>query len=142
MMATPWRSGLLLCAGLVTGLPAGLVLTGEPIPQPRRGLRGVDGLVRAYDAILEARFDQVDAELRRACGPAPIEACRVLEATALWWRILLDPENRALDDRFSASVDRAIAATDAWTARAPDDPEAWFYLGGAYAAEGLAAVEL
>ena len=34
-------------------------------------LRGVDGLVRAYDSILEARFDQVDAELRRACPPAP-----------------------------------------------------------------------
>ena len=26
-------------------------------------LRGLEGLVRAYDSILEARFDQVDAEL-------------------------------------------------------------------------------
>ena len=32
-------------------------------------LRGESGLVRAYDFILEARFDQVDAELRRACDP-------------------------------------------------------------------------
>ena len=97
-------------------------------------LRGVDGLVRAYDFILEARFDQVEAELRRACPPAPREACEVLSATALWWRMLLDPEARALDREFSVAVERAISSTEAWTERAPKDPEAWFYLGGAYAA--------
>ncbi|MFL6279958.1 MAG: hypothetical protein ACJ731_07600 [Vicinamibacterales bacterium] len=97
-------------------------------------IRGVDGLARAYDFILEARFDQADAELRRACGPAPPEACDVLNATAIWWKILLDPESRDLDDEFSAAVDRAIANTEAWTDRAPDDAEAWFYKGGAYAA--------
>lgn len=97
-------------------------------------LRGVDALVRAYDAILEARFDQVDAELRRACPPAPREACELLGATALWWRIQLDPHSRALDAEFSATIDRVIASTEAWTERAPDNAEAWFYLGGAYAA--------
>jgi hypothetical protein len=97
-------------------------------------IRGVDGLARAYDFILEARFDQVDAELRRACGPAPPEACEVLGATSVWWQILLDPESRELDDEFSTAVDRAIASTEAWTDRAPDDAEAWFYNGGAYAA--------
>ena len=39
------------------------------------------------------------AELRKACGPAPREACDVLAATALWWRIQLDPDSRALDRR-------------------------------------------
>jgi hypothetical protein len=101
---------------------------------PRYELRGEDGLVRAYEYILEARFDQVEAELRRACGPAPAEACDVLEATALWWQIQLDPESRALDAAFSASVERAIRSTEAWTERTPQDPEAWFYLGGAYGA--------
>ncbi len=72
--------------------------------------------------------------LRRACGPAPPEACNVLEATALWWRIQLDPESRALDPAFTASVERAIRTTEAWTERAPDSAEAWFYLGGAYGA--------
>src|SRR5688500_17496334 len=104
-----------------------------PLP-PRYVLRGEDGLVRAYEFILEARFDQVDAELRRACGRAPAEACNVLDATALWWRIQLDPENRTLDTAFAASVDRAIRSTEAWTERAPQDGEAWFYLGGAYGA--------
>jgi hypothetical protein len=58
----------------------------------------------------------------------------VLEATALWWRIQLDPDSRALDEAFSASVENAIRTTEAWTERSPDDAEAWFYLGGAYAA--------
>jgi tetratricopeptide (TPR) repeat protein len=101
---------------------------------PRYALRGEDALVRAYEFILDSRFDQVDAELRRACGPAPPEACNVLEATALWWQIQLDPESRGLDAEFSASVERAIGTAQAWTERAPEDAEAWFYLGGAYGA--------
>ena len=99
-----------------------------------RELRGVDGLVRAYDFILDARFDQVEPELRKACGPAPREACDVLAATALWWRIQLDPDSTALDEDFSTTVTRAIDATEAWAERAPNDAEAWFYMGGAYAA--------
>jgi len=120
-----WHCAVLLCASLATAAPAG--------PAPH-SIRGVEGLARAYDFILEARFDQVDAELRRACGPAPPEACDVLGATALWWKILLDPESRELDDEFSTAVERAIASTEAWTDRAPEDAEAWFYNGGAYAA--------
>jgi predicted Zn-dependent protease len=104
-----------------------------PLP-PRYELEGVDGLVRAYEFILEGRFDQVEAELRRACGPAPPQACHVIEATALWWRIQLDPESRALDAAFTASVERAIRSAEAWTEAEPQDPEAWFYLGGAYGA--------
>jgi hypothetical protein len=116
---------------------AALVLASLAIAAVRpagHSIRGVDGLARAYDFILEARFDQAEAELRRACGPAPPEACDVLSATSLWWKILLDPESHDLDDEFSAAVERAIASTEAWTERAPEDAEAWFYNGGAYAA--------
>jgi tetratricopeptide (TPR) repeat protein len=113
-------------------LAALLILTAAA-PEAAQGLRGADGLVRAYDFILDARFDQVEAELQRACGPAPAEACQVLRATALWWRIQLDPENRSLDDEFSGAVEAAVAACDRWTDRAPRDAEAWFYLGAAYA---------
>jgi tetratricopeptide (TPR) repeat protein len=98
-----------------------------------RQLRGIDGLARAYDAILDARFDQVGAELGRACGPAPPEACDVLAATSIWWRIQLDPDSRALDGEFRRAVERAIEATEAWVERAPESAEAWFYMGGAYA---------
>ena len=110
-----------------------VVPAGTSVP-PARELRGVDGLVRAYDFILDARFDQVEPELRRACGPAPREACEVLTATAIWWRIQLDPHSPALDLEFSTAVERAIASTEAWAERAPSDAEAWFYMGGAYAA--------
>ena len=83
--------------------PSGRGRPAAPPPAPDRPalIRGEESLARAYDFILDARFDQVDAELHRACGPAPPEACDVLSATALWWRILLDPLNRSLDDEFS-----------------------------------------
>ena len=58
----------------------------------------------------------------------------MLDATAIWWRIQLDPESRDLDDEFTTAVDRAIGDTEDWAARAPEDAEAWFYLGAAYAA--------
>lgn len=106
-------------------------------PASAAELHGVSALVRVYDAILDARFDAAGAELKRACapaGPAPREACDVLAATTTWWRILLDPESRALDRRFSAEVDHAVTATEAWAAREPQNPEAHFYAGAAYAA--------
>ncbi len=103
-------------------------------PTPATGLKGGDGLARVYELILDARFPQIGAELRRACGPAPPEACQVLDATALWWRIQLDPDSRAIDAEFSALADKAIEATEAWIEREPSNAEAWFYVGGAYAA--------
>ncbi len=111
-----------------------LLISAAAAPRAGQGLHDTEGLARAYDAILDARFDQVEAELRRACGPAPEEACQALRATAVWWRIQLDPDNRSLDDEFNASVEQAIAACDRWTDRAPRDAEAWFYLGASYAA--------
>src|SRR6185312_8690730 len=66
-------------------------------------------------------------------GPAPLPACDVLDATATWWRVLLDPESRALDGELSAAIETAIASSEAWTARDPDSAEAQFYLGAAYA---------
>ncbi len=133
-MSAGWPTALLVSAALL-----GVAPQAQPTERSRasttaaRPLRGVDALVRVYDSILEARFDQVDAELRKACGPAPPEACEVLAATAAWWRILIDPENRERDAAFSAAANRAIEDTEAWTERSPNDAEAWFYRGAAYA---------
>ena len=38
-----------------------LVIPSDSLPAAAPELRGIDGLVRAYEAILEARFDQVEA---------------------------------------------------------------------------------
>jgi hypothetical protein len=132
VLATWIALGLIASATVFTAQERGRRLN-PPLPTPYE-LRGADGLVRAYEFILEARFDQVDAELRRACGPAPPEACNVLEATALWWKIQLDPDSQALDSAFLAAVERAIRSTEEWVDRAPQEAEAWFYLGGAYGA--------
>ena len=100
-------------------------------------LRGSEALIRVYDHILNAEFAGADAEMKRACGPgapAPREACDVLAATSTWWRILLDPEGRGFDEQFEQQVEHAIATTEAWADRDPQDPEAHFYAGAAYAA--------
>ncbi len=103
-----------------------------PAQGPR--LRGSEALARAYDTILDARSgDQLEIELKKACPPAPLEACQVLRVTGAWWRIQRDPNNRAYDGAFMRDVNAAIAAAEAWTSRDPRQAEAWFYLGGAYA---------
>lgn len=103
--------------------------------QPPKGeLTGVEGLVRVYTAIIDARFDQAEADLRTACPPAPREACGVLAATATWWRILLDQDSRGLDQKFSTEVEQAIRSTEAWAVREPQNAEAHFYAASAYAA--------
>jgi tetratricopeptide (TPR) repeat protein len=118
---------------------ATLWLLGSRLPFPAAAapsseLKGIDALVRVYDTILDARFDQLEAELQRAAAVAPAEACDVLAATATWWRILLDPESRTLDERFSTEIEHAIQTTDAWAQREPENAEAHFYAGAAYAA--------
>jgi tetratricopeptide (TPR) repeat protein len=99
-----------------------------------RGLRAVPALARVYDAIFDAQFDRVPLELATASGPAPAEACQLLDTVSVWWQIQLDPLNQARDGPFQAKADAAIAATEAWTRREPNRAEAWFYVGGAYGA--------
>ncbi len=97
------------------------------------GLTGAAPLAKAYDLILDAQFDRARGELRQA-DAAPPEAREVLEATAAWWHIQLDPRSTALDAPFLRAIEPAIAHAEAWTRRDPTRAEAWFYLGGAYGA--------
>jgi hypothetical protein len=96
-------------------------------------LTGAARLARVYDTILQARFDQVEAQLEATCPPAPEQACESMRVVSAWWQILIDPENRAADERFNALAAAAIARNDQWTRREPDRAEAWFYLAGSYA---------
>ena len=103
-------------------------------PAAAEGLTGEAQLLRVYDAIFDARFDEVPQLLTRTCPPAPAEACQLLDAVAVWWQMQLDPASLARDGQFQSKVDSAIASTDAWTKHDPRRAEAWFYLGGAYGA--------
>lgn len=91
------------------------------------------GLAGIYDAILAARFEDAERQLRAACPPAPEEACLTLRAVSLWWQILMDPENRRLDAAIEQASAAALEAARAWTGREPRRAEAWFYLAAAEA---------
>jgi tetratricopeptide (TPR) repeat protein len=123
---------------VVTGALVVLLAVGRPashaLQDPPLGFTGLPALQSAYDLILDAQFDDAEAAIARACGAAPPEACLVLEATRLWWRILQDPRDRSFDAAFLRAAGQAIAAAEAWVTREPDRAEAWFYLGAAYGA--------
>ena len=114
-------------------LPAALLAVWAGVPLFASGLTNSQRLTAAYDLILDGRFAQAAAALE-PCQPAPEIACRLLDVTALWWRIQLDPHNLERDERFSTEVHAVVDAASAWTEREPGRAEAWFYLGGAYAA--------
>ena len=94
-----------------------------------------DALVRVYDAILDARFDQVEAELQRACGAGAARGLRRPRGD----RHLVAHPARSGQPRARRAVHRprssARSARPKRGPRAsPKSAEAWFYLGGAYAA--------
>lgn len=97
-----------------------------------RGITAAPAIARAYDLILDADFDQLKKTLPAICPPAPMVACRGLEALSLWWQIQLDLDSRRLDAEFLAAANTAIAEAERWTAAEPQRAEAWFYLGAAY----------
>jgi tetratricopeptide (TPR) repeat protein len=55
-----------------------------------------------------------------------------MRATALWWRIQLDPASHALDSSFEKKVDAAIDECERWAARDGKRADAWFFVGAAY----------
>ncbi len=122
-----WGAAVLGCWGAVTAL--GLVLNAA---EPQRGITAAPIVARAYDLILNADFDRLQAALPATCGPAPRVACLGLEALSLWWQIQLDPDSRALDPAFQATVNAAITEAERLTVAEPARAEAWFYLGAAY----------
>lgn len=98
------------------------------------GITAAPQIARAYDLILDANFDELKKVLPATCPPAPIVACRGLEALSLWWQIQLDLDNHSLDAAFMTATERAIAAATQMAQAEPQRAEAWFYLGAAYGA--------
>ncbi len=110
-----------------------LALSATVVPHAAEaGLTSPEPLVKAYDLILEARFDDADRQLATACPPAPGPACQVLAAVNDYWRLMLNPEDTSRDTALMARINTAIASGEAWVLKEPNRAEAWFYLGGAY----------
>ena len=107
-------------------------LAGAATPAGAAVLTSPELLVKAYDLILDARFDEAERQLKSACPPAPQPACDVLGAVNDYWRLLLDPEDTRGDAALMTRINAAIASGEAWVAREPTRAETWFYLGGAY----------
>jgi tetratricopeptide (TPR) repeat protein len=131
--------------GVVSTALAALILA-APASAQSGGLTGAAQIARVYDAILDARFEEVPDLLQQTCGPVdgrtPLtgrthpSVCQLLETVSLWWQIQLDPADRSRDSVFETKADEVIDAIDAWTRLEPQRAEAWFYLGGAYGARG------
>jgi tetratricopeptide (TPR) repeat protein len=121
-------------------LLAGGILLSTVLSAQQTGLTAAADIARVYDAILDARFDQVPSMLAQTCSAsatstsAPAEVCQLLDLVSLWWRIQLDPYDRSRDSGFRTRAESVVTAMEAWTAREPKRAEAWFYLGGAYGA--------
>ncbi len=115
----------------LTVLPLLLFLL-HPAPASAGSLPYAPALARCYQAILDARFDDAEIEIGRACGPAPRETCGLMRATAAWWRIQIDPADTSRDAAFRSQIDAVIASVEAWAAREPKRADAWFFVGASY----------
>ncbi|MSO29514.1 MAG: hypothetical protein EXQ48_01040 [Acidobacteria bacterium] len=109
-----------------------VLLASTAFGQPVKGLTAAPQLVRAYNAIFDARFEDVPGLLAQTCPPVPLAACDVIDALSIWWQIQIDPLSTSRDALFQSRVEAAINAAEAWTTREPERAEAWFYRGGAY----------
>lgn len=109
-----------------------ILLVALPTSTHGAGLTSPEPLIKAYDLILEARFDEAQQQLKSACPPAPRPACDVIAAVSDYWRLLLDPDETGRDRALLERINAAIASAESWAAREPRRAEAWFYLGGAY----------
>ena len=106
--------------------------SGHAAMAPIQGITNAQALARAYDLVYDADFAGAEAELVRACGPAPGEACELVRSASLWWRVYLDLDGHSLDQAFLTRIGETINRCGQWTSREPGRAEAWFYLGAAY----------
>ena len=89
-----------------------VVIAGEA-PARAAGLTSPEPLARAYELILDARYDEAEQQLRGACGPAPSTGCLVLRAVSAYWQLLADPNDTSHDVSVLEKINAAIASADA-----------------------------
>ena len=121
-------------AGLRIILVSALCILHSALASAQPGITAAAQIARAYDLVLDANFDELKKTLPATCPPAPMVACRGLEALGLWWQIQLDLDDRRLDAAFTSTVNIAIAEAEKFATAEPGRAEAWFYVGAAYGA--------
>jgi tetratricopeptide (TPR) repeat protein len=85
-------------------------------------------LAGIYDGHDEETVQALAAmEARRPGFPAP----QVYRSLLAYWRVLADPGNTALLDRFREVCDEAIQIGTSWTEAHPNEAEGWRYLASA-----------
>jgi tetratricopeptide (TPR) repeat protein len=135
----PFFSAAAILLGVLTAFETATVQAAGPgfgsharLPSMGPGLTAPEPLGKAYELILDARFEEAERQLKQPCGAAPPTACDVIGAVSDYWQLLLDAENTTRDGALLAKINASIASGEAWVAREPKRGEAWFYLGGAY----------
>ncbi len=103
-----------LSVAWLAAAPASLTPACRHRPAPTRRAPRRSAATTAWSAPTTSSSTRASTQRRRRAAPARAARRRsrraqVLDATALWWRIQLDPDSRALDDEFSTAVERAIA---------------------------------
>jgi hypothetical protein len=122
-----YLTSLCLIFGLFSILMPGTSGSGTPD-------RAGSALEQVLELLHEGRFDQ--AELRLNKHPVQTSHDKIekayLRAFVSYWRLLYDPANLALRDRFDARLEVSIQTGENYLRESRDDPLALLYLGASH----------
>lgn len=92
---------------------------------------------RGITAVYSLEFEQADREFATLVRLQPSHpAGPFFQAMVLWWRIMVDLDDRQYDGQFYASLERVVAMCDSMLDLNEDDLDAVFFKGGAIGFEG------
>ena len=115
---------LLLCASTITA---------QWLPDP-----AIDETIqRGIGHIYNMEFDSADGEFAKVVSLRPEHPIGYFfQAMTEWWRILIDIEDEARDDKFFSMLEKVINMCDTQLSKDPDDITALFFKGGSIGFRG------
>jgi len=92
---------------------------------------------RGIDCVYNLEFEKAEQEFTTLMTLRPHHpAGRFFRAMVIWWKIMIDVENRRYDDQFFAALDGVVEMCDSLLEIKGDDLDAIFFKGGAIGFEG------